>query len=163
MLPVHNFVFFVFLTALNAFTAASTLSNESQSYDVEDGVWEPQNYAPIPDAHVSLRTALAQSINRATVDLAVQVGIDNIIRTTETLGFSLPIKPYLSVSLGAAEVIPMELARAYCPFAAEGVLPYPLLFKFVVDENGHILERRHMDIDQVISPEKASSSRTFGL
>ncbi len=153
--PGSAFKPFVFLAGLDKFTPASLLSNEPKTYKVTDGTWTPENYAPIPDSHVTMRTALAKSINRATVDLAMQVGIQDIVQTARTLGFSLSTKPYPSVSLGAAEVIPMELARAYCPFAAQGVLPYPLLFKAVADEDGTVLEQRHMDIDQAISPEKA--------
>jgi penicillin-binding protein 1B len=52
-------------------------------------------------------------------------------------------------------VIPVELARAYCAFAADGVLPFPLSLKEVADESGKVLERRHMTIERVISPEKA--------
>jgi penicillin-binding protein 1B len=118
---------------------------------------------------VRFRYALAKSINRATVDLAVQVGLDRIVSTAKAFHFTTPIKPLLSLSLGAFEVIPLELARAYCAFAADGLLPYPLSLKGVLDENGQILERRHMTIERVISPGKAfimssmlRSAVTFG-
>ncbi len=153
--PGSAFKPFVFLAGLDKFTPASILSNEPRSYKVEGGVWKPQNYATIPETRVNMRMTLARSINIATVDLAVKVGLERIIDTAKSFGFSTPFKPYLSLSLGAAEVIPFELARAYCTFAADGVLPYPLLFKAVLDENGTILERRHMGIERVISPAKA--------
>jgi penicillin-binding protein 1B len=57
--------------------------------------------------------------------------------------------------LGAFEVIPLELARAYCTFAADGAEPYPLSMKSVTDEKGRILERRHLKIESLISPGKA--------
>jgi penicillin-binding protein 1B len=65
------------------------------------------------------------------------------------------MEPLPSLSLGAAEVIPLELACAYCTFAADGMLPFPLSLKEVLDENGEILEQRHMSITRVISPAKA--------
>lgn len=153
--PGSLFKPFVFLTGLDRFTPASIFSNEPISYEVDGKLWEPRNYEKIPETQVTMRTALARSINRATVDLASQVGIEPIIKTTKAFRFSTPFQPYLSLSLGATEVIPLELARAYCPFAADGVLPYPLLLKAVADEKGKILEQRHMDIERVISPEKA--------
>lgn len=153
--PGSAFKPFVFLTALDRFTTVSRLSNESRTYEVDDELWEPRNYTEIPDTLVSFRRALANSINIATVNLAVETGIDNIVRAAESFHFSTPIPPYLSISLGAAEVVPMDLARAYCSFAAEGVLPYPLLFKSVMDEKGVVLEQRHMDVTRVITPEKA--------
>lgn len=153
--PGSAFKPFVYLSALDQFTPASMLSNEPRSYEVNGELWQPQNYAPIAEDRVSLRDALAKSINLATVDLAMQIGLDRILSTTTSFRFSTPFEPYPSLSLGAFEVIPLELALAYSPFAASGVLPYPLSLKEVLDENGEILERRHMTIERVISPEKA--------
>ena len=153
--PGSAFKPFVFLSALDEFTPASMLSNEPKSYEVDGKLWEPQNYTEISEDRVNLRTALARSINLATVDLAMKLGIERIVSTVRRFRFSTPANPYPSLSLGAAEVIPLELARAYCPFAADGILPYPLLLKEVVDEDGKILERRHMAIERVISPAKA--------
>jgi penicillin-binding protein 1B len=167
--PGSAFKPFVFASALDGFTPASLLSNEPRSYVVEGKAWQPQNYEPIDEDRVRFRYALAKSVNRATVDLAVQVGLDRIVSTAKAFGFTTPIKPLLSLSLGAFEVIPLELARAYCAFGADGVLPYPLCLKGVSDENGQILERRHMTIERVISPAKAfimssmlRSAVTFG-
>ena len=153
--PGSAFKPLVFLTALEDFTPAYELSNEPKSYEIDGKVWQPQNYEPIPEKRVSLRSALARSINLATVDLAMQVGLDRVVSTATSFGFSTPLKPYPSLALGACEVVPLELARAYCTFAADGVLPYPLSLKAVLDEQGRILERRHMHIRSVVSPAKA--------
>jgi penicillin-binding protein 1B len=167
--PGSAFKPFVFVSGLDVFTPASLLSNEPRSYVVDGKVWRPQNYEPMGEDRVRLRYALAKSINRATVDLAVRVGLDRVVSTAKAFRFTTPVKPLLSLSLGAFEVIPLELARAYCAFAADGVLPYPLCLKGVSDENGRILERRHMTIERVISPAKAfimssmlRSAVTFG-
>ncbi len=153
--PGSAFKPFVFLSGLDTYTPASLLSNEHRSYEVDGELWEPRNYVTIPETTVNMRTALARSINLATVDLAVKVGIEQVADTAVQFRFSTPLRPYLSLSLGAAEVIPLELACAYCTFAADGVLPYPLLFRAVLDENGEVLERRHMDIERIMSPAKA--------
>ncbi len=153
--PGSAFKPFVFLSGLDKFTPASLVSNESKFYEFNGNKWQPQNYEPVEEVRLSLRTALAKSVNRATVDLAMQVGLDHIVSIADRFGLSTPLKPYPSLALGAFEVVPLELARAYCAFAADGVLPYPLSLKEVVDENGNILERRHMTIKSVSSPAKA--------
>jgi penicillin-binding protein 1B len=153
--PGSAFKPFVFLSGMDNFTTASILSNEPRSYEVDGELWEPRNYETIPEKNVSFRAALAKSVNLATVDLAVQIGVERIISTAERFHFSTPLRPCLSISLGSSEVIPLELARAYCTFAADGVLPYPLLFKAVMDKDGKILERQHMEIERVTSPAKA--------
>ncbi|MBU0768821.1 MAG: hypothetical protein KJ687_07000, partial [Proteobacteria bacterium] len=153
--PGSAFKPFVYLSGLDKFTPASILSNETRTYEIDGKEWTPQNYEPIAEGRVSVRNALARSINLATVDLAMQVGIDKIISTVGKFGFSTPLKPYPSIALGSFEVIPLELARAYCPFAADGVLSYPLALKEVLNENNVVMERRHMSIKQVTTPEKA--------
>ena len=153
--PGSAFKPFVYLSGLDKFTPASILSNKPRTYEINGKEWTPQNYSPMMEECVTVREALAKSINLATVDLAMQVGIDHIVKTARSFGFSTPMKPYPSIALGAFEVIPLELARAYCPFAADGVLPFPLALKEVLDDSGNILEQRHMSIKEVTTPEKA--------
>jgi penicillin-binding protein 1B len=147
---------FVFLTALDRFTPASLLSNAPQAYSTEEGEeWIPQNFKPVSETSVSMRAALAKSHNRATVDLAMQVGLDQVVRQARALHFSTPLETYPSLALGAFEAIPLELARAYCVFAADGVQPYPLVLKNITDASGIMLNRKHMKIERLISPAKA--------
>jgi len=153
--PGSAFKPFVYLSALDSFTPASFLSNAPKSYVVDGKTWEPQNYEPDLEERVNVRKALAKSLNLATVDLAMQFGLGRIVSTAKTFQFSTPVKPYPSLALGAFETIPLELARAYCALAADGVLPHPLSLKEVVDEKGQVLERRQMTIKRVTSPAKA--------
>lgn len=153
--PGSAFKPFVYLSALDEFTPASLLSNKPRAFTVNGELWEPKNFKPVSEHRIRLRDALARSINRATIDLAMQVGLNRIVSTAKSFSFSTTFKPYPSLALGAFEVIPMELVRAYCPFAAGGVLPYPLSIKAVTDENGKILQQRHMTIEMVISPARA--------
>jgi penicillin-binding protein 1B len=104
---------------------------------------------------VSLREALARSINRATVDLAMQVGIGAVADTARKFAFSSPLPPYPSLALGAVDVTPLELARAYCVFPAAGLLPSPVSLRDVFDEADQALTRRHMRITRIIAPERA--------
>jgi penicillin-binding protein 1B len=153
--PGSAFKPFVYVSGLDKFTPASILSNKAETYEIDGKIWEPKNYAPVPEERISMRHALARSINLATVDLAMHIGLDHIAATANLFGFSIPAHPYPSLSLGAYEVTPLNLARAYCTFAADGVLPFPLALKEVLDENGNVLEQRHMSIKRVISPAKA--------
>ena len=153
--PGSAFKPFVYLSALDLFTPASFLSNAPKSYEVDGKTWEPQNYEPDLEERVSVRRALAKSLNVATVDLAMRVGLDRIVNIAKAFHFSTPVKPYPALALGAFETIPLELARAYCVFAADGELPYPLSLKEAVDERGRVLERRQMTIERVTSPAKA--------
>ncbi|MBN1102400.1 MAG: PBP1A family penicillin-binding protein, partial [Deltaproteobacteria bacterium] len=153
--PGSAFKPFVFHAALDDFTPADLLSNEDKVYRIGDREWRPENYSEIPEARLSLRMALAKSVNRATADLTERIGVDRIVQTVPSFGFSTPLPPYPSISLGSAEVIPLELARAYCAFAADGVLPEPLSLKEVTDEAGKILDRRHLAVRKATTEQKA--------
>ncbi|HYA15367.1 MAG TPA: PBP1A family penicillin-binding protein [Syntrophales bacterium] len=153
--PGSAFKPFVYLTGLDQFTPATVLSNSPKQYEVEGKLWTPHSLGPVSENGIRMRDALARSDNLATVDLAMKVGLDRIVNTANIFQFSTPIKPQPSLALGSYEVVPLELARAYCTFASDGVEPYPLSLKAVVAENGNVLERRHMTIKNVISPTKA--------
>jgi penicillin-binding protein 1B len=153
--PGSAFKPFVFLTSLDTFSPASMLSNEPTTYEVDGKAWQPDNYTEVPQTRISMREALSKSVNRAAVDLAMKAGLDPIVETASAFGFSTPIQPYPSIALGTFEVVPIELARAYCAFAADGVLPNPLSLKDVADEKGEVLDRRHMAIQSVTTPGKA--------
>ncbi len=153
--PGSLFKPFVALAALDKFTAVTRLSNAPKTYEFDNKKWEPQNFEPTSAMDVSLRTAIQHSYNRAIVDLAMRTGLDHILDVVQPFGFTTALKPYPSLALGSFEMIPLEIARAYCTFAAEGVLPYPLSLKEIMDETGNLLEQRHMNIERAIPPEKA--------
>jgi penicillin-binding protein 1B len=153
--PGSAFKPLVYLSALEQFTPTTLLSNDRKSYTVNGKEWDPQNFEPVTEYTVSLQDALKKSYNLATVDLAMKTGLEKIVELATKFNFSTPIKPYPSLALGAFEVIPLELARAYCVFAAEGVQPFPLSLKGVVDENGRILEHQHLNIERLITPAEA--------
>ncbi|MCP4714211.1 MAG: PBP1A family penicillin-binding protein [Deltaproteobacteria bacterium] len=153
--PGSAFKPIVYTTALDTLTPATLLSNAPRSFPTGDTVWEPRNFSEIEADRLPLRDALAKSVNRPAVDAALQAGLEEVIGVARSLGLTTPLNPFPSLALGAFEVIPLELARAYCSFAADGMLPYPLALRDVVDEQGTVLERRHMEIRRVLTPQKA--------
>ncbi|MFZ2633394.1 MAG: PBP1A family penicillin-binding protein [Desulfosalsimonadaceae bacterium] len=153
--PGSLFKPFVALAALDKFTPMTRLSNAPKTYRYDNKNWQPQNFEPVRELDVSLRTAMQHSYNRAMVDLAMRTGLDHILDVIHPFGFTTPLQPYPSLALGPFEMIPLEIARAYCAFAADGVLPYPLSLKETMDEEGKLLEQHHMNIERAISPEKA--------
>jgi penicillin-binding protein 1B len=154
---------FVVVTGLDTFTPISLLSNQPRVYEVNDELWKPKNFRDNENENkkVTVRKAIEKSYNLATIDLAVQVGLDRIIDTAVDFGFTTPFKPYPSLALGAFEVVPLELARAYCIFAAGGTATFPLALKAVSDGDGNLLEQRHLTIERKITPQKAFMMNTL--
>ena len=140
---------------LDTFKPSDPLSNKKVTYQVNGKPWTPENFGEFPGEKLSVRDMLRLSCNRAAVDMVVRGGPAKVVAQAEKFNFSTPMRPYPSIALGAFEVIPLELARAYCAFAADGVQPFALSVRDVADENGNVLVQRHMDIHSVISPAKA--------
>lgn len=87
---------------------------------VRVGNWTPQNYANQYLGQVSLTTALAKSLNAATVRIAQYVGTDAIIATARELGIQSKLSNNLSIALGTSEVSLLELSSVYVPFMNGG-------------------------------------------
>jgi penicillin-binding protein 1B len=136
-------------------TPVTLLPNTEVTYDLDGTPWQPKNFSPTHRRAYRLREALALSVNRPTVHLAMETGIDRIVQTAGRFGFSTPLPPYPSLALGAVDLIPIELAGAYGVFAADGVRAHPLTIRDVMGASGEILERRAIEVEQVITPAEA--------
>ena len=104
------------------FTLASVLADEPLQVETRAGLWQPANYDLSFHGDVTLRDALERSLNVPFARLGLAVGPENIVRTARNMGIESPLGPYPSLALGAAEVSPLELTRAFGVLAAEGFL-----------------------------------------
>lgn len=132
-------------------TPASLVSDSTRSYRVEGGRWSPRNYNRRYLGPVRLRTALARSLNAATVNLAAEIGPKAIIDYARALGIRSPLRPELGLALGAFEVSLLELTGAYCAFANGGYRVEPYAVEIVLDSDGMVLEYHSQEPRPVIS------------
>ncbi|MGH7279189.1 MAG: PBP1A family penicillin-binding protein [Candidatus Rokuibacteriota bacterium] len=128
--PGSAFKPFVYLAALAprdsgaaTYTAASLVDDAPISVDVAGEPWSPGNYEDRYEGRVSVRRALEHSLNTATVRIALGVGLPAVVEAARAMGLSSPLTPVPAMTLGAFEVVPMELARAYLPLANGGIRP----------------------------------------
>lgn len=153
----------VYLTALATererrdghFLPTSLVADEPFTWFYEDKEWRPRNYKNEYLGTVTLRQALEMSLNAATTRVAQQIGLESIRQTARRLGFVSPLPLYPSLVLGAAEVTPFEVAVAFSTIANQGVRVMPLAIKQVTSQEGETLERRPVQVEQVIPPEDA--------
>jgi len=136
---------------------ADTVINDSQFTWTYDGgqSWQPHNYNNDYYGAVTVRRALESSLNSATARVAQDVGIRRVRDVARRLGIesSLPAVP--SLSLGSAEVTPLEVAVAFSTLANGGVRARSVAVKHVMDQNTKVLEKRDVKLEQVISPSLA--------
>ncbi len=106
-----------------------------------NSVWSPKNYDNEYRGYVTLRTAIALSLNAATVRLAHNIGIKKIIEIAHECGIKTALQPYLPIALGASDVTPLELTAAYGTFATGRRLEVSAYEK-VTDNKGLVIEER---------------------
>ncbi len=148
----------IYAAALDAgYTPTSILMDEPASYpgSRRGELWEPHNYDNKYKGPITLRTALAESRNVATVRLLDAIGIDYVIKYARRLGITSPLDPYLSLALGTSGLSLLELTRAYASFAAQGYLTEPIFVIQVRDRNNKVLEENAPQLTRVMSPETA--------
>jgi len=145
----------IYLAALmKGYTQASQIDATPKSfYDPSTGKeWTPKNYEGQEYGTVTLRTALAKSINTATVNLLSEIGFDMPIQVGKDLGIEL--KPYYSMALGSIEVTPLELTSAYQAFANLGNKCQPYFIEKIVSPDGKIIESHQPKCEQVLPPQE---------
>jgi penicillin-binding protein 1B len=121
-------------------------------YDHGRQEWAPKNYEKSFMGWVSFRTALAHSINTATARLGFEVGIENVIDTARSLGIEAELPAVPSLSLGIAELTPIELLQAYAIFANHGVQDELTVIRAITHEDGTDYARFVYHPKQVFSP-----------
>jgi penicillin-binding protein 1B len=125
--PGSAFKPFVFAAALGrsqggpAFTAATFVDDRPLELQVSGEPWSPRNYEDRYEGRVTVRRALEQSLNAATVRIAMEVGLERVMATARAMGLSSVLRPVPALALGAFEVTPLELTRAYLPFVNGGL------------------------------------------
>ncbi len=125
--PGSAFKPFVYAAALAApggggrgFTAATFLDDSPLTLTVGAETWSPRNYEDRYLGAVTVREAFQQSLNAATVRLAQDVGLPAIVERARAHGIESRLAAVPAMALGSFEVTPLELARAYLPFANGG-------------------------------------------
>ncbi len=164
--PGSTFKPFVYLAAFEAtfedpslppITPATVVEDAPAVFFYEDKEYIPQNYGDAYFGFITLRRALAKSLNVATVKVAEMVGYDRIARLwSEKLGSGAPIEPYPAIALGSFEATPYELATAYNVLASGGYKIEPVTVLRVADQGGRVLEQHYAPVpERVIREESA--------
>ncbi len=154
--PGSAFKPFLYAAAIEKGLSPSTaLEDMPRTYHEALGDWNPRNYKERYWGRVSLREALAHSLNAAALDAADKVGIAPVIAMAKRLGLTRPIQRNLSSMLGSSETTLLDLSAAYAPFANGGFRVKPLAVLAVLDPEGGSIETDAVEREPVLKPEIA--------
>ncbi len=157
--PGSSFKPIVYLTAFaQGYTPDTILFDLVTRFKTDAADYEPKNYDLVEHGPVTMRQALAGSLNIPAVKTLYLSGIDNVLNTAESLGYTTfqdRSRFGLSLVLGGGEVTLLEHTAAFAALAREGVKhPTSVILK-VEDNKGKVLEEYEEREERVIDPEIA--------
>ena len=149
----------VFLAALERyqrFNLATLIEDKEITLSSEDGqAWRPKNYDGKYRGNVHLVDALVSSLNIPTVNLGMQLGLDNVAQAIHLLGYQEDIVTRPSMLLGALNMSPMEINQLYIPIANNGKGEKSHAIDRIVSARGETLWQFEALDQQVISTQAA--------
>ena len=149
--PGSAFKPFVYLTAIEKGLTPSTVREDSP---INIKGWQPENSTREYRGAVTLRQALALSINTVAVKLGIEVGPKAVVATAHRMGIQSKLEPNASIALGTSEVTALELVSAYAPFANGGIAVQPYVITQVKTSDGAVAYKRAgTGLGKVIEPQ----------
>ena len=106
------------------------------NYDQGRQSWSPKNYDPEFRGWISLRQAVAHSINTAAARIHHEVGTQAIINTAHGLGVTSELPAVPSLALGVAELSPVELLKVYAAIANHGRADELTVIRAITQDDG---------------------------
>jgi penicillin-binding protein 1B len=138
------------------FTAITQLTDEPTTFTFDNGrqTYTPNNFKGDFRGQVTAAYALAHSLNNATIQLGQMVGFENVAALGRMSGITAA-RGTPSVSLGAYNATPIDMAGAYTVFANGGVHLNPWMLASVRNTNGDIVSDFSPEAKQVLDPRSA--------
>lgn len=117
--------------------------------------WEPRNSDGKYRGMVTLKKALANSINTISAKLIDKTGPDAVISLVRKLGVDSDIPSQPSIALGAVDITVKDMVAAYSTFANQGIYLKPQVITRIEDKNGNVIYEPKMESRDVLSKDIA--------
>ena len=145
----------VYLNALSRpqrYNLLSTLYDTPLTVPLTGKDWKPENYDKLFHGPVPLQQALVKSLNVATVQLGMDLGVDSVIETLHSLGIIEKIQPFPSLLLGAIELPPITILQMYQTIAAGGYKTPLRAILAITDRQNQLLQRYPLTVERAVDP-----------
>jgi penicillin-binding protein 1A len=152
---------FVYATAIEQLNMSPCDSIIDSPFTIPKGrhhvteTWTPQNSNGEYRGMVTLKKALALSINTVSAKLIDKTGPEAVVELVHKLGVKSDIPAQPSIALGAVEITVQDMVAAYSTFANEGVYIKPQFITRIEDKNGVIIYEPSAESHDVLNKDIA--------
>jgi penicillin-binding protein 1B len=158
--PGSAFKPFVYAAAMNTaltggpriFTPATMIQDEPTTFWFDEKPYAPANFENQYYGQVTLRDAIAKSLNVPAVKVAEMVGFDTVEQLAKQAGMNINLKATPAIALGAYEVTPLEVAGSYTVFTDGGEYVKPNWISSIRNSLGNTIYSYKPDRRQVLDP-----------
>jgi len=148
---------FVYAAAVRAGRPASYVINDQPVSVMQNDTlpWEPQNFDGTFIGPMTMRRGLYLSRNLVAIRMGMELGVQTVVGEAARFGLSTRLPAFPSLYIGAADVLPLEMASAYTTFANLGVRAAPVGILRVEDAAGNIVWEPQVRRDDIMDREHA--------
>lgn len=164
--PGSSFKGFVLAEAIDqGISPESVYESKNLNIPLPPGSSEPyyevSNYGNIVRGPITIEEATAQSDNTVFVQLALDLGMENVVEMAHKMGIESELDPFPATAIGGLRigVNALEMASAYSTFANHGVHMEPYLVQKVTrEEDGEevVIEEHKLEKDRALSRDEAA-------
>lgn len=147
---------FVYLAAIESgrYNATSIIQDVPVTIKLSGGkLWSPRNFTRQDYGPVPLVRALAESLNDATVNLGMDVGLDPVAQALQRFGLAEEPARNPSLLLGAVDLTPLDVAQLYGGLANGGFRTNLRAVRAVISADGKPLKAFPLEVQQVAKPD----------
>jgi len=152
---------FVYATAINQLNLSPCTKYPNTLYTIpkekygmpED--WTPKNASSKYGGELTLKEALAGSVNVITAKLIDMVHPKNVVSLAHRAGITSKIPEVPAIALGSVDLSLYEMVGAYATFANKGLQVEPMMILKIEDKNGTILQQFTPNSKEVLSEESS--------
>ena len=156
----------IYLAALERFQQyqlGTLLDDKALSFDLNDGeIWRPKNYDGEYRGQASIYTSLVKSLNIPTINIGMELGLENIADVIHLLGYNDDITLRPSLFLGSINMSPYQVNQFYLPIVNKGNFVQSHVVDAVISAQGETLHQHIVEPTPYFS-EQASYLTDFML
>ena len=146
------------LAIMEGWSPCKTIPNVPVTFELPNQPpWTPENSGEkeYNGRMVTMKFALALSINWVTAYIMKQFGPEPVVQLARRMGITSPLDPVPSLCLGSADISVYEMTGAMGTFANKGTWVEPIFVTRIEDKYGKVLDDFRPKTEEVMDEEKA--------